>query len=106
MKKIACLGSEAFTLGFQLAGIRDARTVSSARQLLDEAHKFRMNKDIGIVITDEEVLALLDGHEKSELLDSVEPVFISLSTKAGSGDMRKMIIKSIGVDLWKEEPKN
>ncbi|MDO8480492.1 MAG: V-type ATP synthase subunit F [Nanoarchaeota archaeon] len=101
MKKIACLGTEAFTLGFQLAGIREARTVASARQLLDEAHKLRADKSIGIVITDEEVLALLDGHERSELQDSVEPVFIAVSAKAGSGDIRKMIIKSIGVDLWK-----
>ena len=83
MKKVACLGTEAFTLGFQLAGIRNAVTVRDGKAVLDEAHRLRASKEIGIVITDEEALGWLDGHEKAELLDSVEPVFIALSTQAG-----------------------
>ena len=84
-----------------LAGIRNAVTVRDGKAVLDEAHRLRASKEIGIVITDEEALGWLDGHEKAELLDSVEPVFIALSTQAGDDDIRKLIIKSIGVDLWK-----
>ena len=103
MKSVACLGSEGFTLGFQLAGIRHAVNVHDDRKLLDEIHTLRQRPEIGIVIVEERLLDTLDGHDRSEVEDSVEPVFVALATESRSDSIRKLIIKSIGVDLWKGE---
>ena len=43
----------------------------------------------------------LDKHEKIDVEDSVDPVFIPVSTKAEQDSLKRLIKKSIGVDLWK-----
>lgn len=101
MKKIACLGTEGFTLGFQLAGIRKTVNIDNRKDILDQIESLKENKDIGIAIIDEKVLEKLDSDDRSDVEDSISPVFISLSTQTGSENIRKLIIKSIGVDLWK-----
>jgi len=103
MKKVVALGSEAFTLGFQLSGIRKIVNIHDNKDILDKIHELRQDKDIGIVIVDENILQKLESHDRSEIEESVEPVFISLSTESSSENIRKLIIKSIGVDLWKGE---
>jgi len=103
MKEIACLGSEAFTLGFQLTGIRRCITLAGTEELLEQAAKLREEKTAGIVIVEESALAQLDGLSRTEIEDSVDPVFIPLATETTGDNLRKLIIKSIGVDLWKEE---
>jgi vacuolar-type H+-ATPase subunit F/Vma7 len=102
MKQIACLGSEAFTLGFQLAGVRHTSIVHDTSKILDQIYELQHNKEIGIVIVDEQLLAELDTHDRSIIEDMVDPVFIPLSTESSSASLRSLIIKSIGVDLWKE----
>ncbi|MFH1682697.1 MAG: V-type ATP synthase subunit F [Candidatus Woesearchaeota archaeon] len=101
MKKIACFGTEAFTLGFQLAGIRKTVNLDDKKNILDQIESLKGNKEIGIVIIDEKILERLDSQDRSDVEDSVDPVFISLSTETSSDNIRKLIIKSIGVDLWK-----
>jgi len=102
MKTIACLGSEQFILGFQLTGIRQT-IKADENNFLDKVHEIKMKKEIGIVIVDEKLMEKLDSHDRTDIEDSVEPVFITLSTQASSDNIRKLIIKSIGVDLWKGE---
>jgi len=99
MKKIACMGTPSFTLGFALAGIT---TMIHPQDIMEDIHKLKSQKDIGIVIVEEALLDKLQPDERTEIEESVEPVFIALSTKQVSGNIRKLIIKSIGVDLWKE----
>ena len=43
----------------------------------------------------------LDKHQKLEVEDSVDPVFIPVSTKVEQDSLKRLIKKSIGVDLWK-----
>jgi len=100
MKKVACIGSEQFVLGFELSGITNTVITDPAR-LLDEVYKMKENKEIGIVIIEESLLNALDSHDRSDVEDSVDPVFIPLSTKSNSDNIRKLIVKSIGIDLWK-----
>ncbi len=103
MKEIACLGSEAFTLGFRLTGIRRCITLKDTADLLVQAAALRDEKTAGIVIVEESALAQLDGPDREDIEDSVDPVFIPLATETAGDNLRKLIIKSIGVDLWKEE---
>jgi len=101
MKKIACFGTEAFTLGFQLVGIRRAVFVEEGK-VLDQLLALKEDPELGIIITEERVLDGLEGDDRALIEDSVEPVFIPLSTETSMESIRKLIIKSIGVDLMKE----
>ena len=42
----------------------------------------------------------LEQHEREEIEGSVDPVFIPLSAKAEQDSLKRLIKKSIGIDLW------
>lgn len=102
MSKIVVVGGEEFTLGFMLVGIKDIvtdfntdETVNNVRSLLD-------NPDVGIIIMQQEVFDEMPIKLKETLTKSVKPVVVLLSKKGDAGNLREMIIKSIGVDLWEK----
>lgn len=99
MAKVAALGGSEFIVGFQLAGIRE--TIEAGENPLDEIEKIRQNKDISIVIIDEKTLGRLQEHERLKIEDSINPVFIPLSTEVTQEGLRRLIRRSIGIDLWK-----
>ncbi len=99
MVNIAVLGSNEFVVGFQLAGIKD--TVEVSGKPIDDLENFKKQKEIGIVVVEEKILQSLDKHQRQEVEDSVDPVFIPVSTEVEQGSLRRLIKKSIGVDLWK-----
>lgn len=98
MKDIAVIGKSEFIVGFQLAGIR--RVIETAENPTGQLDDLRKNKEIGIVIVDEKILENIDMKKRLEIEDSVEPVFIPVSRKIEHGSLRRLIKKSIGVDLW------
>ncbi|MBI2134744.1 V-type ATP synthase subunit F [Candidatus Woesearchaeota archaeon] len=98
MVNVAVLGSNEFVVGFQLAGIRETIEVSS--EPLKDIGQLRKRKDIGIVVIDEKIMEALEQHQREEIEDSVDPVFIPVSTKAEQDSLKRLIKKSIGVDLW------
>jgi V/A-type H+/Na+-transporting ATPase subunit F len=98
MLGVAVIGSSEFILGFQMAGIRNTFEVD-----LDPYRKMKelmARDDIGIIITEEPLMKNLDEHDRNEIESSVKPVVIVLSEQASSESLRKMIRKSIGIDLW------
>jgi|SRR3989338_1286789 len=99
MVKIAAAGSNEFIVGFQLAGIRD--TFEIGRDSFGELKNFKLKKDFGIVVVDETVMENLELHQRVEIESSVDPVFIPVSAKAEQDSLRRLIKKSVGVDLWK-----
>jgi len=99
MVKTAVLGSNEFVVGFQLAGIKNIIEVSD--NPINDINNFKKNKEIGIVVIDENILDSLDKHQRLEIEDSVDPVFIPVSTKVEQDSLKRLIKKSIGVDLWK-----
>lgn len=99
MSKVAVLGGSEFIVGFQLSGIRD--TFKSTEDVLDDIEKIRKDQDISIVIIDEKILEPLEEHQRVGIEDSIQPVFIPLSTEATQEGLRRLIRKSIGIDLWK-----
>ena len=98
MASIAVLGSNEFIVGFQLAGIREIIEASS--DPLKDIYELKKRKDIGIVVVDEKIMEKFDVHQRHEIEDSVEPVFIPISTKVEQDSLKRLIKKSIGVDLW------
>jgi len=99
MVKLAAAGSNEFIVGFRLAGIKD--TIELAAGLYNELKNLKERKDIGIVIVEEKIIDSLEIHQRSEIESSVDPVFIPVSTKVEQDSLRRLIKKSVGVDLWK-----
>ena len=99
MVKVAVLGGSEFTVGFRLAGIKD--TVEASSNPIDDIKNLKSRKDFGIVVVDEKILENLEAHERIDMENSVEPVFIPVSTKVEQDSLKRLIKRSIGVDLWK-----
>ncbi|MBI2101799.1 V-type ATP synthase subunit F [Candidatus Woesearchaeota archaeon] len=99
MVKIAVVGGSEFIVGFQLAGIKDTMEVTG--NYFNEMKNMKSRKDIGIVVVDEKIMERLDIHQRLDIEASVEPVFIPVSTKAEQDSLKRLIKKSIGIDLWK-----
>ena len=99
MVKTAVLGSNEFVVGFQLAGIKEIIEVSD--DPLQDINNLKNNKEVGIVVIEEKIMEDLEKHERIEVEDSVDPVFIPISTKVEQDSLKRLIKKSIGVDLWK-----
>ncbi|HII16719.1 TPA: V-type ATP synthase subunit F [Candidatus Woesearchaeota archaeon] len=100
MAELAVIGNEEFTLGFQLAGI--AKAVNCGGDHLAEIRKLREDQHIGVIIIDEKILDGLDYHDRADIESSVAPVFVALSDTASQDNLRKLVKKSIGVDLWQD----
>ena len=98
MSRFIILGEEDFTLGFRLAGIQDIIEVSEVtaekeiKKILDE----RVD---GILVTNNKLVNYLHDRTKQKIEDSVKPVFVVLSEKVEQENIRRMIIKAIGVDI-------
>jgi len=101
MVKVGVLGGSEFIVGFQLAGIRD--TFEATEKPLEDFNTIRKNKDMSVVIVDDKILNKLEEHERLNIEDSIKPVFIPLSTESAQEGLRRLIIKSIGIDLWKDD---
>lgn len=94
---MAVIGKEDFCLGFGLAGIRNIFETDDPAGAIRSVFE---NPEIGVVVFDESLLEKIDEFEKLKLEGSVRPVFVPLSLKEDSDVLRKMIKKSIGVELW------
>lgn len=99
MVKLAVFGGSEFVVGFQLAGIKDV--VEVAGNYFDELKNMKNRKDIGIIVVDEKIMENLEPYQRQEIEASVEPVFIPVSTKVEQDSLKRLIRKSIGVDLWR-----
>jgi vacuolar-type H+-ATPase subunit F/Vma7 len=98
MPEILAYGTNEFVVGFQLAGIR---TLEADEARLDnEMLGILGEKKAGIVILDKKTCDMLSGDTKEKLLQSINPVFVVLSEQESSEELRMLIKKSIGVDLW------
>ena len=96
--ELAVIGNEEFILGFQLAGIRN--TFKIGKDPLKDIKDIRTKSNIGIVVVEENILNKLDPHDRHDVEASIAPVFVPLSDVAEQESLRRLIKKSIGVDLW------
>ena len=99
MVNIAVVGGSEFIVGFQLAGIK--YVVEARDNYFSQLRDMKNKKDIGIVVVDEKIMESLEQHQRLDIEASVDPVFIPVSTTAEQDSLKKLIKKSIGVDLWK-----
>ncbi len=99
MKQVAVLGSQEFVLGFQLAGV--GKTFELSKEHPDSTVRELMsNEEIGLIVLQEESLDKLSEDMRETVSNSIEPVFLTITEDDTNEEMRKLIKKSIGVDLW------
>lgn len=98
--ELAVVGGSEFVVGFQLAGIKKVFEVDGNPD--DMVRQAMSDSSVGIIIIDEPLLSRLDERGRESLNASVRPVAVPMSTEASQDSLRKMIKKSIGVDLWGE----
>jgi len=99
MKQVAVLGTQEFVLGFQLAGV--GTVFNLPKEHPDSTIREIMSNDsIGLVILQEESLKQLSELMQEQVVDSINPVFMLIAEEDTNEEMRKLIKKSIGVDLW------
>jgi len=93
---IAVIGEDEFTLGFRLAGVRAVqfKTESDIDAVLRDEH-------LGIIITSKKTFDSLNDNRKDDVMKSIKPVVVVVSDEPQE-ELRKMIIRSIGVDLLKD----
>ena len=99
MVKIAVVGGSEFVVGFQLAGVKEI--IEASGNPFNELRDLKNRKDLGIIVIDEKIMDNLDSYQRLDIESSVDPVFIPLSTKVEQDSLKRLIKKSIGVDLWK-----
>lgn len=103
--ELAVVGFPEFTLGFRLAGISKVIDIdeSSEKEADKRMSELFEDQNIGILITDERTMNAMSERMREKVESSVRPVSVVVSTGATAQEaLRKMIIKSIGVDLWKD----
>jgi V/A-type H+-transporting ATPase subunit F len=99
-KQLAAIGPEDFVLGFQLAGVEDARETTPA-SYEEDIQALLDHPEVGIIIARHEDVASLPDNVRSEVTGSVDPVVIQLGGGAGEG-LREQIRSAIGIDLMEE----
>lgn len=94
--EMAVIGKEDFCLGFRLAGIKKVFETDSPAGAIQSV---RQDASVGVAVVDERLFDGLDAYERQSLEDSLRPVFITLSEQASQESLKRMIRKSIGVEL-------
>ena len=98
--EIAVIGSPAFTLGFQLAGLSELYNPEGEDELHAVLRSLLNNKSVGIMVVDSAVMATLPERLRDQLSASVSPTVLGIGTEEDT-TLRDTIRKAIGVDLWK-----
>jgi V/A-type H+/Na+-transporting ATPase subunit F len=95
--EIAAAGDAEFTLGFKLAGVKRVYDLKKT-----QVKDLLSNKEVGILILNHKDFAEMPEHVQEQVQNSSRPVAVIVSKEGGAEEnMRKLIKKSIGVDLWK-----
>tara|TARA_B100000282_G_scaffold261058_1_gene209801 strand:+ start:1376 stop:1675 length:300 start_codon:yes stop_codon:yes gene_type:complete len=98
--ELSVVGSQEFTLGFQLAGISNIFNPETEDEMVSQLRSLLNSKDVGIIVIDSAIMATLPERLKYQLSASVTPTVLGIGTEEDT-TLRDTIRKAIGVDLWK-----
>ena len=97
--EIAVVGNDDFATGFSLAGVKYYFTSeTSLDEKVEEALKY---DEIGVLVMEEDQFKSLSNKTRKMLEKLVKPVLVLISDKGKETNIREMIKKSLGVDLWR-----
>ena len=98
--EIAVVGPLEFTLGFQLAGVKNLYNPSSDEELSELLKSLLNQSEIGVVVVDNKDLKKLSDRLRLQLTESVTPTVLGIGTEEDN-TLRESIKSALGVDLWK-----
>ena len=98
--EIGVIGSDEFTLGFRLAGVRRV-FVADKSNYQEKMQEAIADANIGILAVNAEDLQYLPANMKTKVLDSIQPVVVPVG--GDQSDLREKVKKVIGVDWYKTE---
>ena len=98
--EIAVIGSDDFTLGFRLAGVRTV-FVADQTNYQEKMQEAMADANVGILAVNAEDLQYLPNNYRIRVLDSIQPVVVPVG--GDQSDLREKVKKVIGVDLFKTE---
>lgn len=99
MPEIAVVGSQQFTLGFRLAGIRRIWNAEEPAELARAVMAARGDAEVSILVMATTDVARLDSRLRYELVRSVKPTLVAVGEEEDDS-LREKIKQAIGVDLW------
>ena len=99
MSELAVVGSQPFTLGFRLAGIRRIWETSTDEDLERAVALARRDPEVSILILETKDVSRLSPRTKSELVSSVKPTLVAVGLDEDN-TLREKIKQAVGVDLW------
>ena len=100
--EIAVVGDDEFILGFMLAGITKYYNIEDG--LENAFERAMVDQNVGILLTLDEHYKNLSDKMKIRCDMSNDPVVVVVG-KTSDDTLREQIIKTVGVDLWKEGTK-
>ncbi|MEC7178516.1 MAG: V-type ATP synthase subunit F [Candidatus Poseidoniaceae archaeon] len=98
--ELAVVGSQEFTLGFQLAGISNIFNPETDDEMSSQLKSLLNSKEVGIIVIDSSIMTTLPERLRDQLSASVTPTVLGIGTEEDT-TLRDTIRKAIGVDLWK-----
>ena len=98
--EIAVVGPLEFTLGSQLAGVKNLYNPSSDEELSELLKSLLNQSEIGVVVVDNKDLNKLSDRLRLQLTESVTPTVLGIGTEEDN-TLRESIKSALGVDLWK-----
>ena len=98
--ELAVVGSQEFTLGFQLAGISNIFNPETDDDMSSQLKSLLNSKEVGIIVIDSSIMTTLPERLRDQLSASVTPTVLGIGTEEDT-TLRDTIRKAIGVDLWK-----
>jgi len=99
MAELGVVGSQPFTIGFRLAGIRRIWEASSDEELERAVSAARKDPLVSILILETKDVARLSPRVRSDLVSSVKPTLVAVGTDEDN-TLREKIKQAVGVDLW------
>ena len=98
--ELAVVGSQEFTLGFQLAGISNIFNPETDDEMSSQLKSLLNSKEVGFIVIDSSIMSTLPERLRDQLSASVTPTVLGIGTEEDT-TLRDTIRKAIGVDLWK-----
>lgn len=98
--EIAVIGSDEFTLGFRLAGVRKV-FVADKETYQEKMQEAMSDANVGILAVNAEDLQYLPVLYRNKVMDSISPVVVPVG--GDQSDLRERVKQVIGVDLYKAE---
>ena len=99
MSQVGVIGSDVFTLGFRLTGIRKVFAAVSEEELERAVRAAASDAEVAVLVMETRDLNRLSPRTRNDLVASVKPTLVAVGAEEDN-TLRNKIKQAVGVDLW------